>query len=291
MIVDCHTQFHCHQPTFSPNDSVVGFAADDVDEEGYLRAVDPVDRAIVLGFRSRALNLGIPNDAVADYVRRHAPKLIGFAGLDPTEDACLEELERARSELNLKGVTVSPPLQDYHPTDTRAMRFFEECARLKMPVLFEQNHHSPSARLAFARPVLLDEIAREFPSLRIVIAHMGYPWIDETVVMLGKHPNVYAEVSGLLCHPWQCYNALLAAFEYGVIDKLLFGSDFPSLSPAEGIEALYSINQLSIGSNLIAIPREKLRGIVERNALALLGIQHDAEATTRRTTNLIVDHE
>jgi len=137
--------------------------------------------------------------------------------------------------------------------------------------------------------MLIDEVAREFPSLRIVVSHMGYPWVDETIVLLAKHPNVYADVAGLLRHPWISYNGLMAAYEYGVMDKLLFGSDFPYLSPAECIEALYSINQ-SIGVNVKAIPREKLRGIVERDALRLLGIERSAQSSPRpKTTTLLED--
>ena len=105
-----------------------------------------------------------------------------------------------------------------------------------------------------------------------MIAQLGQPWIDETIVMLGKHANVLADLSGLLSRPWQAYNALVSAYQHGVIDKLLFGSDFPYTSATECIEALYSINQLAQGTNLPVVPREALRGIVERDALTLLGI-------------------
>jgi predicted TIM-barrel fold metal-dependent hydrolase len=83
---------------------------------------------------------------------------------------------------------------------------------------------------------------------------------------------VYADVSGLLSRPWQAYSALVSSHQYQVIDKLLFGSDFPYTSVTECIEALYSINQLAQGTNLPVVPREALRGIVERDALGLLGL-------------------
>ena len=121
-------------------------------------------------------------------------------------------------------------------------------------------------------PFLLDEVARTFPKLRLVISQLGQPWIDETVFLLGKHANVFADVSGLLRRPWQAYNALVSAFQYGVIDKLLFGSDFPYTDAAECIETLYSLNQIAHGTNLPVVPREALRGIVERDTLTLLGL-------------------
>lgn len=290
MIVDCHTQAWDASAQLGPAAAALVEEAVRADAARHLEAVDPVDRAIVLGFKSNYLQAEIPNRFVSEYVRRYSAKLIGFAGIDPTDPDWPRELAAAQEELGLKGVTVSPSLQDYHPADTRAMALYAECARRGMPVVFEQSHRSPAAKMEFGRPLLLDEVARELPQLRIVVSHLGYPWIHETVVLLAKHPNVFADVAGLLRHPWLSYNALLGAYEYGVMDKLLFGSDFPHRSPAECIEALYSINQLSAGTNLVAIPRQQLRGIVERDALALLGIDQPTPTPSRsRPTALAED--
>ena len=232
-----------------------------------------VDKSIVLGFKSRYLQAEIPNQYVADYVSRAPQKLIGFAGIDPTEKSAPQEVVTAREELHLRGITVSPPNQDFHPSDSRAMRVYAEAERLGMPVLFHPTgQFTEQSKLEYARPYLVDEVARSFPHLRVVIAQLGQPWVDETIVMLGKHANVFADVSGLLSRPWQAYNALVSAYQHGVIDKLLFGSDFPYTSATECIEALYSINQLAQGTNLPLVPREALRGIVERDTLALLGL-------------------
>jgi hypothetical protein len=119
---------------------------------------------------------------------------------------------------------------------------------------------------------LLDEVARTFPRLPIIIAQLGQPWIDETICLLGKHHNVFADISGTLSHTWQAYTALVSAHQNQVIDKLLFGSDFPYTSATDCIEALYSINQIAQGTNLPVVPRESLRGIVERDSLGLLGL-------------------
>jgi predicted TIM-barrel fold metal-dependent hydrolase len=232
-----------------------------------------VDKSIVLGFKSRYLRADIPNRFVADYVKRSPGKLIGFAGIDPTESSALEELKIARDDLHLRGITISPANQDFHPADSRAMRVYEEAERLGMPVLVHPvGQFSEQSKLEYARPYLLDEVGRTFPKLRLVISQMGQPWVDETILLLGKHANMYADISGLLSRPWQAYNALVSAQQYGVIDKLLFGSDFPYTSAGECIEALYSINQICQGSNMPLIPRESLRGIVERDTIALLGL-------------------
>jgi hypothetical protein len=232
-----------------------------------------VDKSIVLGFKSRYLHAEIPNRYVSEYVRRFPQKLIGFAGIDPTEESAVDEVLIAKEELRLQGLTVSPPNQDFHPADSRAMQVYAEAERLGMPILFHPSgQFSEKSKLEYGRPYLLDEVARSFPRLRIVIAQLGQPWVDETIIMLGKHANVFADVSGLLSRSWQAYNALVSTYQHGVIDKLLFGSDFPYTNATECIEALYSINQLAQGTNLPLVPREALRGIVERDTLSLLGL-------------------
>ncbi len=301
MIVDCHT--HIWE---SPDQ--VGLTASDLRSgrlrglhlpvgtdrwpdasmESHLVASEPVDKSFVLSFKSRYLGIEIPTSLVSSYVRRHPDKLIGVAGIDPTNlNEALAELEEAHDKLGMKAITVSPAAQDFHPADSRAMQVFAEAARLHMPVLVDHGHFRVESKMDFARPVLLDEVARELPQLRLVISHMGYPWVDECVVMLGKHPNVFADISSLLHRPWQAYNALMSAYQYGVIDKLLFGSDFPYTSATAAIESLYRINQLVTGTNLPTVPRAQLAAIVERDALGLLGIAVPAPRSVTEHTEFL----
>ncbi|MBN2448123.1 MAG: amidohydrolase family protein [Phycisphaerae bacterium] len=291
MIVDCHTKVW-DSPAWlggaAPADEVEPAQAD---AAHHLEAVDPVDHAIVHGLKSRYLGAEIPNDFVSKYVQRYSSKMIGFAGIDPTDPDCLTNVRIAQEDLNLKGVTIAPAIQGFHPADTHAMRVYEACVQRGLPLFIEQYHRSPSAKMEFARPMLVDEIAREFPGLRIVLTHLGFPWVEETIAVLGKHKYVYADVAGILRRPWLAYNALLGAHEYGVMDKLLFGSDFPYRMPAAGIETLYSVNQVSHGTNLITIPREQLRGVVERDALTLLGIDHPRANTRPKPKSILPDDD
>jgi uncharacterized protein len=154
------------------------------------------------------------------------------------------------------------------------MAVYEVAEELGMPLLIHPGgRFTEESKMEFGRPYLLDEVARTFPKLRLVIAQMGQPWLDETICLLGKHPNVYADISGLLSRSWQAYNTLVTAHQAQVIDKLLFGSNFPFTDATDCIEQLYSINQIAQGTNLPVVPRESLRGIVERDALGLLGLE------------------
>jgi predicted TIM-barrel fold metal-dependent hydrolase len=243
------------------------------DTDHHLAMAATVDKSFVLGFKSKYLQAEIPNRYVADYVNQHPTKLIGFAGIDPTEPGAIEELKIAKAELKLKGVTISPANQDFHPTDSRAMAVYAEAERLGMPILIHPvGQFTEQSKLEYARPYLFDEVARTFPRLPLIVAQLGQPWVEETIVLLGKHHNVYADISGMLSRTWQAYTALVSAHQHQVMDKLLFGSDFPYTSAADCIEALYSINQVAQGTNLPVIPRESLRGIVERDAVGLLGL-------------------
>ncbi len=290
MIVDCHTQIWGSLDQLGRATPMVSPPVQ-ADETRHLEAVEPVDYAFVLAFKSRHLDAEIPNRFVGEYVRRHGEKLIGFASIDPNERDWLEDLRLAQDELHLRGVVISPELQDFHPSDTRAMRLYEQCEQRQLPVLFEHDHRVPGGKMEFANPVLLDEVAQEFPDLRIVIGRLGEPWIAQTLVLLSKHQHAYADLAGLLNRPWQSYTALLAAYEQGVTHKLLFGSGFPFRSPAAGIEALYSINQISHGTNLQPIPRGQLRGIVERDALQLLRIQHNEVPVQHGSQAIFADDE
>lgn len=259
----------------------------------HLVAAEPVDRTIVIGFKSHYLEAEIPNARIAEFVHDHSDTLIGFAGIDPSrpKDA-ITDLRRTRDEWLMRGVAVAPAAQDFHPSSSNAMSVYAEAARLNLPVLFHAGPFiCPQTRLEFARPFLLDEVARELPNLRIIVAHLGYPWVEETVVLLGKHANVFAEISGLLHRPWLAYQALLSAWQHGVMDKLLFGSGFPASTAAESIETLYGLNHLVHGTHLPVIPREQLRGIVQRDALGLLGIASPSASQPSRPSQEVLDFE
>lgn len=299
MIVDCHTHiWDTNAPAGLDRFDVGGGRCNGQDGhkqeveasiERHLTASQPVDKSFVLGFKSRFLGTEIPAQLISKYVSDHPDRLLGFVGIDPTGlSEALDDLRAAHVEPGIVGITVSPASQDFHPADSRAMQVFAEAAQLGMPVLLHQGIHFTSAsKMEFGRPVLLDEIARDIPELKLVVAHMGFPWVDECITLLGRHPNVYSDVSSMLHRPWHAYNALLSAYQYGVMDKLLFGSDFPYSSATSAIEALYRINQLVTGTNLSTVPRQHLAAIVERDTLGLLGIR--SPAPPQKKTDAILD--
>jgi predicted TIM-barrel fold metal-dependent hydrolase len=253
----------------------------DASPASHERNMGCVDGAVVLGFRADRLGARIPNEFVAEFASKDPRRRVGVAGIDPMGDDVLDEIEAAVG-LGLVGVAVSPVCQGFHPAHSAAMRVYERCADLALPLFVTMEEPlTASAALEFARPAAWDEVARTLPGLPIVISQLGHPWIDETLLLAGKHERVYADISGVASRPWQLYNALLGASSYGVMDKLLFGSGFPGDTPARAIEALYTVNAYSHGTQLPSVARSSIRAIVEKDSLACLGIDAEISSSPR----------
>ncbi|MEE2681014.1 MAG: amidohydrolase family protein [Planctomycetota bacterium] len=246
--------------------------------DALLDQIDCLDIAMVHGFRSQMLDANIPNEFIAQLVERLPDRLIGVAGIDPLTPDSLHELESAL-ELGLCGISIAPSMQGLHPTHSSAMRIYEACEAKSMPVMVSRPEIGiPQSVLEFDRPLAWDEIARSFPKLKIVLSGIGFPWVDETLLLLQKHENVFADLSFLTRNPWATWNALLNAQALGesttnIMDRLLFASGWPAQSPAEAIERLYSLNVFSQGSNLPSIPRSTIHSIIDRDTLKALGIE------------------
>jgi len=266
MIVDCHTH--------------IKLAAKDPETSEHLAAAETVDVCFVLA------TLEGPSEEVnkklAQYVNKHKEKMAGFAVVEPGKDKInTNHLKSIPDKLGLKGVVLYCSACGFHPTHSRAMRLYESVQELGLPIFFH-NTGDPlgaNAVLEYAQPFLLDEVAREFANLKIIIGNMGVPFVEQTLSMVGRHKNVYAD---LTIHPsriWQTYNIVVAAYEQGVMDKLLFGSGFPSASAGECIETLLGFNMLLADKNLPTVPRGSIRNVIERDTLELLGIKEKSAET------------
>jgi len=276
MIIDCHSHVWLSRETLGQAGDFSCLSDGQIDEatvQAHRLACEPAEKVFVLGFVSSLLNAEIPNELIKSYVIENPGRVFGFAGIDPTDHNCRQQISEIHDAGVFSGLTVSPSCQGFHPADSRAMVLYELAQDCALPIYFLQGELLPAqAELSFGQPAALDEVARTFPQLKIIVSHFGYPWVDQMIALLGKHPNVFSDVAGITDKPWQAYRTLSLAYEHKVIDKLLFASDFPSQSVKAAVETLYNLNKLTIDSVLPAIPREQLRGIVERDSLSLLGL-------------------
>lgn len=252
----------------------MGFAADDVDAAEEAAMAEAVDACIVLACPDGPGEE--TNKKLAKYVGRHTDKMVGFAAVEPDKDrAILKNPKSIEDKLGFKGAVLHCSARGFHPTHTSAMRFYESAQELGLPVFFHNSGHAlgPEAVLEYAQPYLLDEIARGFPELKMIIGSMGIPFIEQTLSMVARHRNVYADLTINPRNIWQTYNIVVAAYEHGIMNKLLFGSGFPSSNAGHCIETLLGFNMRLADTNLPTVPRGSIRNIIERDTLRLLGIR------------------
>lgn len=256
------------------------------------RACEPVNYAIVTALRSRVLDIDIPNEYVADYVHRSHGRFVGFAAIDPTDADWKDRFHKAQGELGLRGLTVCPIAQDVHPASSSSMRLYELAQQHRMPVMiYNRRPFSLFGPAPYGQPILWDEVLEAFPNVAFVFSSVDLPWMQETVWMLAKHGNAFAEVSAVLGQPWMTYTALTWAQELGVLDRLLFGSGFPFGSSTQGIESLYRLHEMVAGSNLPTIPRQRLQAIIERDSLQMLGLGNAVRSNSSPSSVSSVLHD
>ncbi|MFH1615422.1 MAG: amidohydrolase family protein [Planctomycetota bacterium] len=262
MIIDCHTH------TLYP--SVPGGAGDLVE------ACEKLDGCIVLAVPNEK-GSSVANKQLSGYVSGRITKMYGFALVNPLCDSVtLKSIAAIRDDMLLKGLVLYCCGQGFHPAHSRAMRVYEAAEELSLPIFFHNGPPlEPDAVLDYAQPFQLDEIARKFKSLKMVIGNMGVPFVEQTVCMVSKHQNVYADLTISPSRVWQLYNIVISASQHNVMEKLLFGSGFPSGNAGACMEALLGFNRLLADTNLPTVPRGNIRSIIERNTLHVLGIKTD----------------
>lgn len=260
MIVDCHTHINC--------------ASDEVEMSEHIAAAEMVDTCIVLAVADGPSE--DVNKKLSKYVNKHKEKMVGFAVIEPVKDKIgVNNLKAIKDKLELKGVVLYCSNWGLHPAHSRAMRFYEIAEELGLPVFFHNDVRTlgSDSVLDYSQPYLLDEVARKFRSLKIIIGNMGMPFVEQTLSVVAKHENVYADLTIRPSNVWQTYNTVVAAHEHGVMDKLLFGSGFPSGNAGQCIETLLGFKMLLADTNLPTVPRGSIQNVIERDTLELLGIK------------------
>lgn len=210
-----------------------------------------IDRAVLLPIETgRAAGYSISSNYIVHQICQQSSRFIGFASVDPLEKDAPEQLEQAVTDFQLRGLKLSPASQQFDPLDKSfAYPLYAKAQKLEIPVLFHAGMSwEPAAPLSESHPLKLEQVAIDFPGLNIVIAHMGWPWVSETVALLLKYPNVFADTSCLYFdHPVEFFRYLFAqhlpltVVERSLRWKLLFGSNYPRVEIKNMVHALQAL--------------------------------------------------
>jgi predicted TIM-barrel fold metal-dependent hydrolase len=208
------------------------------DMNAYYERVDMMGVVFGINASTARGEPGPTNDQIADIVKRYNGRFIGLGTVDPWHGkTALREAERCGRELGLRGLKFHPSAQEFFPNDQRFYPIWDLCQQLGMIVLFHAGMTALGAgmpggggiKFKYAEPMLVDDIAADFPDLKIVLAHPAFPWQDQQLAIIRHKPNVYMDISG-----WspKYFDPLLVQYANTICqDKVLFGSDYPAFTP------------------------------------------------------------
>jgi uncharacterized protein len=211
----------------------------------------------------------IPNAEIVEAAARHAGVLIPFASIDPrrSEDAVAEARELV-ADGRVKGFKFHPNLQQIQANDRRAYPLYEVIAEAGLVALFHTGHTGIGAglpggggiRLRLGHPMDVDDVAVDFPDLRIVMAHPAFPWQDEAISVALHKPQVSIDLSGW--SPRLLPETLVRHASGRLREQVLFGSDYPLITPERWLAEFDALD----------IDAEARELILRGNAIRLLGL-------------------
>lgn len=217
----------------------------------------------------------IANEEVAEACAEHPDVLIPFASIDPHKGgAGVREARRLVAEHGVRGFKFHPSIQAFAPDDPMAYPLYEAIEELGVPALFHTGQTGIGAgvpggggiRLKYSNPMLVDDVAVDFPELRIILAHPSFPWQDEALAVAVHKPHVYIDLSG-----WspKYFPPQLVRYANSLLqDKVLFGSDYPVITPDRWLADFAGLD----------IKPDVRPKILKHNAARLLGLTHRENA-------------
>ncbi|WP_210257305.1 amidohydrolase family protein [Chelativorans sp. ZYF759] len=223
----------------------------------------PVDAERETGFRR------YKNEEVAEIAAANSDIMIPFASIDPAKGkAGAREARRLMRDYGVKGFKFHPTMQGFYPNDRSAYVLYEAIAEEGAIALFHTGQTGVGSgmpggmgmRLKYSNPMYVDDVAVDFPAMKIILAHPSFPWQEEALSVATHKPNVYIDLSG-----WspKYFPPILVRYTNSILKhKMLFGSDWPAITPDRWLS---DFEQLDI--------KEEVRPLVlKENARKLLSL-------------------
>jgi len=207
---------------------------------------------------------------IAEAAAAHADVLIPFGSVDPLRGAdAIEQARRLVEDHGVRGFKFHPSLQAFSPNDHRHYPLWQALAELGVVALFHTGQTGIGAglpggygiKLRYSDPMLLDDVAADFPDLTLVLAHPSVPWVDSSLSIATHKANVWLDLSGW--SPKYFPPQLVRQAGTLLRHKVLFGSDFPVLTPDRWLADFATLDV-----------RDEVRPLIlKENALRLLGLR------------------
>jgi uncharacterized protein len=179
----------------------------------------------------------VPNEEIAEAAAANPDVLIPFASVDPNKPNAVDEAKRLIRDHGVRGFKFHPNIQAFFPNDRAVYPLYEAIEEARVPALFHTGHSGIGSglpggggiRLKYSNPMFVDDVAVDFPNLKIVLAHPSFPWQDEAISIALHKPQVYIDLSGW--SPKYFPPQLLRYANTQLRDRVLFGSDYPMITP------------------------------------------------------------
>lgn len=257
-----------------------------VEPEKFVRDMDEAgsDKVVIQAFDITNVDPGtkIPDDYIYDnYIKKYPDRFIGFSCALPKDpngrfsSENLTRFERAITELGFKGMKALPSYSQYPPNDRSMYPFYQKAVELGVPVLFHMGTTSFTfAKLEYSNPIYLEDVALDFPELKICAAHMAYPWAAELLGLMRKCPNIYTDISVLCSHPMELAWHLVLAKEYNVINRVMWGTDYPACNPKNYLDWIRKeLNRILDRCGWPILSDKEINMILGENAFKFLGLR------------------
>ncbi len=217
----------------------------------YLRKMDRagIERSLLIAVRAGdlrvKLSFELPYERVAKVCAKYPDRFSGLAGVDPTRGIQqLKDLDHAVNELGFVGAHFYPHWFGLPPDHAKVYPIYARCEELGIPIMMQIGHnlvYSKERRLpSVGKPICLDQVAIDFPTLKLLGIHIGVPWTDEAVSMAWKHENIYLAGDAYAPKHWP-KPFVHYANTYGS-HKVLFGTDWPVIDPERAVEEVRALN-------------------------------------------------
>ena len=210
----------------------------------YLRKMDAagIERSLLIAVRCGDLRVKgsfeVPYEAIARICAKYPDRFSGLAGVDTSRGMQgLRDLEKGIKDYGFVGAHWYPHWFGIAPDAPQIYPYYAKCCELDVPIMMQVGHnlvYSKERRLpSVAKPILLDQVAIDFPELILIGIHIGIPWTDEMISMCWKHENVFTAGDAYAPKHWP-KSLVQYADSYGS-HKVLFGTDFPVIDPERAV--------------------------------------------------------